>query len=151
MKLKIYNILTIAIINLLFFNSCKEKFVSTGDPKPNIQFISISSTKLKQFSDSLVVTLKYKDGDGDLGDISADTLSIYVRDSRLSKPDYYHLFPLSPINNKLSIEGVLNIKIKNIFLLSISPSETTKFEIKLKDRAKNWSNSIFTPNIEIIP
>ena len=98
-----------------------------------------------------MVTLKYKDGDGDLGDISADTLSIYVRDSRLIKPDYYHLLPLSPINNKLSIEGILNIKIKNIFLLTASPLETTKFEIKLKDRAKNWSNTIFTPNIEIIP
>jgi hypothetical protein len=95
--------------------------------------------------------LKYKDGDGDLGDVSADTLSIYVRDSRLSKADYYHLFPLSPISNKLSIDGLLNMKMKNIFLLSTSPSETTKFEIKLKDRAKNWSNTIFTPNIEIIP
>lgn len=133
------------------FPSCKEEIVSNGNPIPNIQFISISSTKLKQFTDSLVVTLKYKDGDGDLGDVSADTLSIYVRDSRLSKADYYHLFPLSPISNKLSIDGLLNIKIKNIFLLSTSPSETTKFEIKLKDRAKNWSNTIFTPNIEIIP
>ena len=151
MTFKIYNILYIAVIISLLFPSCKEQIVSNGDPIPNIQFISISSTKLKQFSDSLVVTLKYKDGDGDLGDVSADTLSIYVRDSRLSKPDYYHLFPLSPINNKLSIDGLLNIKIKNIFLLSTSPSETTKFEIKLKDRAKNWSNTIFTPNIEIIP
>ena len=151
MKLKIYNMLIIAIFILLFMNSCKEKLVTTGDPKPNIQFLSISKTKLKQFTDSLVVSLKYKDGDGDLGDISADTLSIYVRDSRLSKPDYYHLLPLSPIDNKLSIEGVLNIKIKNIFLLTASPIETTKFEIKLKDRAKNWSNTVFTPNIEIIP
>lgn len=151
MKHKIHNIFIIAIFILFFSNSCKEKLVATGDPKPNIQFISISSTKLKQFTDSLVVTLKYKDGDGDLGDISADTLSIYVRDSRLIKPDYYHLLPLSPINNKLSIEGILNIKIKNIFLLTASPLETTKFEIKLKDRAKNWSNTVFTPNIEIIP
>jgi hypothetical protein len=151
MTYKVYNILYIAIFMALMFPSCKEEIVSNGNPVPNIQFISISSTKLKQFTDSLVVTLKYKDGDGDLGDISADSLSIYVRDFRLSNPDYYHLFPLSPINNKLSIDGVLNIKIKNIFLLSTSPSETTKFEIKLRDRAKNWSNTIFTPNIEIIP
>ena len=94
--------------------------------------------------------MKYKDGDGDLGDISADSFSIYVRDFRLSKPDYFHLIPLSPIGNKISIEGVLNLKIKNIFLLSSAPTEITKFEIKLKDRSKNWSNTIFTPNIEII-
>jgi hypothetical protein len=98
-----------------------------------------------------VITLKYQDGDGDLGDISADSFSIYVRDIRLKKPDYFHIFPLSPIGHKISIEGLLNLKVKNIFLLSISPSETTKFEIKLKDRAKNWSNTIFTPNIEILP
>ncbi len=151
MKFKRYNIFIIAPIVILFLNSCKDKFVATGDSKPSIQFLSISKIKLKQFTDSLVVSLKYKDGDGDLGDISADTLSIYVRDSRLSKPDYYHLLPLSPIGNKLSIEGVLNIKIKNIFLLTASPIETTKFEIKLKDRAKNWSNTVITPIIEIIP
>jgi hypothetical protein len=141
----------IATIVLIGFFSCKEELVSTGNPVPSIQFVSISSTKLKQFTDSLVITLKYQDGDGDLGDISADSFSIYVRDIRLKKPDYFHIFPLSPIGHKISIEGLLNLKVKNIFLLSISPSETTKFEIKLKDRAKNWSNTIFTPNIEILP
>jgi hypothetical protein len=78
------------------------------------------------------------------------SFSISVRDFRLTKPDYLHLIPLSPIGNKISIEGVLNLKIKNIFLLSSAPSEITKFEIKIKDRSKNWSNTIFTPNIEII-
>ncbi len=150
MNLKSFYIYTIALLSVMTFFSCQEEVVSTENPVPNIQFISVSSNKLKQFSDSLVVTLKYKDGDGDLGDISADSFSIYVRDFRLSKPDYFHLIPLSPIGNKISIEGVLNLKIKNIFLLSSAPTEITKFEIKLKDRSKNWSNTIFTPNIEII-
>lgn len=141
----------IALCSVIGLISCKEELVSTGNPVPSIQFVSISSTKLKQFTDSLVITLKYQDGDGDLGDVSADSFSIYVRDIRLKKPDYFHIFPLSPIGHKINIEGVLNLKIKNIFLLSTSPSETTKFEIKLKDRAKNWSNTIFTPNIEILP
>jgi hypothetical protein len=141
----------IATIVLIGFFSCKEELVSAGNPVPSIQFVSISSTKLKQFTDSLVITLKYQDGDGDLGDISADSFSIYVRDIRLKKPDYFHIFPLSPIGHKISLEGILNLKIRNVFLLSTSPSETTKFEIKLKDRAKNWSNTIFTPNIEILP
>jgi hypothetical protein len=150
MNTKSLNIYIIASILTFSICSCKEEVVSTDNPIPSIQFVSISSNKLKQFSDSLVVTVKYKDGDGDLGDISADSFSIYVRDNRLTKPDYLHLIPLSPIGNKISVEGILNLKMKNIFLLSSGPSETTKFEIKLKDRSKNWSNIIFTPNIEII-
>jgi hypothetical protein len=147
---KLYFNIIVTIVLIGFF-SCKEELVSTGNPVPSIQFVSISSTKLKQFTDSLVITLKYQDGDGDLGDISADSFSIYVRDIRLKKPDYFHIFPLSPIGHKISLEGILNLKIRNVFLLSTSPSETTKFEIKLKDRAKNWSNTIYTPNIEILP
>jgi hypothetical protein len=41
------------------------------------------------------------------------------------------------------------VKIKNTFLLGTALQETTNFEVKLKDRAGQWSNSIVTPEIII--
>jgi len=143
-----YKILIISILFSLF--ACKEKIVNDQNVSPKIQFVHISSTKLKQFSDSLSIVIHYEDGDGDLGDVHPDSLSLFVRDMRLNSPDRFHLMPLSQNNAQIKIEGEFNLKLKNIFLLSPSPSETTSFEIKLKDRSNHWSNVVFTPKIEII-
>ncbi len=132
------------------FCSCEEKLVSNQNVIPKIVFKSISKDKVKQFTDSLSIVFSYEDGDGDLGDFQPDSLSLSVKDSRLNKPDHYHIMPLSPIGYKLNIHGELTIKLKNIFLLTPSPTETTTFEIKVKDRSNHVSNLIFTPQIEII-
>lgn len=147
-KFKKYNTLYIFILVLIF--SCSEKLVNDENLSPKIQFVNISSNKLVQFKDSLSIVIHYEDGDGDLGDIHPDSLSLFVRDFRLNSPDKYHLIPLSQNNAKIKIGGDLSINLKNIFLLSPSPSETTNFEIKLKDRSNHWSNVVFTPKIEII-
>lgn len=143
-----YNILI--LLTLLIVGSCEEKIVPSGNITPSIIFVSISNNKIKQFTDTLAIKLHYEDGDGDLGDIHPDSLSFFVRDTRLNFPDRYHLLPLSPNGVKLNIEGDLVLKLKNIFLLSSSPSENTTFEIKVKDRSNHMSNVIFTPKIEII-
>lgn len=147
-KILKYNILTLNLLFLLF--SCNEKIVNDQNISPKIQYVNISANKVKQFTDSLSIVIHYEDGDGDLGDIHPDSLSLFVRDMRLNSPDRYHLIPLSQNNAKIKIEGELKLKLKNIFLLTPSPTETTSFEIKLKDRSNHWSNVIFTPKIEII-
>ncbi len=129
---------------------CEEKIVNQGDVVPKIEFKSISKNKVKQFTDSIAIVLSYFDGDGDLGEVNPDSLSLCVRDTRLSKPDNYHIMPLSPVGYKINIHGDITIKLKNLFLLSPSPAETTSFEIKVKDRANHFSNLILTPKIEII-
>ncbi len=139
-------------INIMAFllYSCTEKIVSDQNTSPQIGFVKISADKVIQFKDSLSITIHYKDGDGDLGDIHPDSLSLFVRDMRLNNSDRYHLKPLSPNNAKINVEGEMVVKLKNIFLLSPSPSESTSFEIKLKDRSNHWSNIVYTPKIEII-
>ena len=143
-----YNVLI--LFTLLNMGSCEEKIVPSGNIVPTISFVSISNIKMKQFTDTLSIKLHYEDGDGDLGDIHPDSMSFFVRDTRLNFPDRYHLLPLSPNSAKVNIEGDLVLKLKNIFLLSPSPSENTTFEIKVKDRSNHMSNVIFTPKIEII-
>jgi hypothetical protein len=57
--------------------------------------------------------------------------------------------PLSPPSSGIKINGIIAVQIKNAFLLGTGNSEITQFDIKLKDRAGNWSNSVSTPEITI--
>jgi hypothetical protein len=109
----------------------------------------LNQSDFKQFTDTVVLTFNYKDGDGDLGFESADSLSVEVKDIRFAKPDYYHLKPLVPLNEKVSISGSIRISLKNIFLLGAGSSESTQFQIRIKDRAQHWSNALMSKSVNI--
>jgi hypothetical protein len=131
---------------LLVLQNCKK---DTSNAAPVIKFISISATEVVQYKDSLEIKFEYSDANGDLGEINPDQNAIYVKDRRLSKPDYYFIPPLSPPTSSVFIRGELIVKIKNTFLLGTALQETTNFEVKLKDRSGQWSNTIVTPEITI--
>lgn len=137
----------IYIISILFIFSCKKD--GTVSSTPTIKLLSVSSTSLLQFKDSLVINIEYTDGDGDIGEIEPDKNAIQIKDKRLTKADYYFIKPQSPPGSKIITKGTININIKNLFLLGSSNSEITSLEIKLKDRSGNWSNAVNTPNITI--
>lgn len=149
MSLSIGKHILLLILVLMTLFSCKDEINYKGNPKPRIKFISLSSQQVREFIDSLTVRIKYEDGDGDLGSFDADTLDIAVRDGRLTNSDFYHLPPLAAKNANVMIEGEFDLKLKNLFLLGSGKSETTILEIKIRDRAKNWSNTITTPSIKI--
>jgi hypothetical protein len=139
-------ILSISMI-IIGFLACKKD--SATSEVPTIKFLSVSSTSVKQFKDSLSILFEYTDGDGDIGNINPDENNLQVKDKRLSKADYYFVKPLSPPDSKIKIKGNLVVQLKNTFLLGTSNSEVTSFELKLRDRKGNWSNTILTPNITI--
>ena len=144
MKL-IFNILTISI---LFF-SCKYEDRYTGDPQPSISKLTLNKSDFKQFTDTVVLTFDYSDGDGELGFESADSLSVEVKDIRFGKPDYYHLKPLASLTAKVAISGSIRITLKNIFLLGAGSSESTQFQVRIKDRARHWSNALTSKSVNI--
>jgi hypothetical protein len=39
--------------------------------------------------------------------------------------------------------------LKNVFLLGAGSAETTKFQIRIKDRMQHWSNKLETKTISI--
>lgn len=133
-----------------FLSGCKKNDELSGNSNvPFITMIGVSSTTILQFKDSLLITFEYTDGDGDIGETNPDKNAIQIKDKRLSKADYYFVKPLSPPGSSIKTKGTIKVQMKNTFLLSTANSETTTFELKLKDRAGNWSNSIFTPTITI--
>jgi hypothetical protein len=132
-----------------FIVSCKYEDQYTGDPNPVISQVVVNQTSFKQFTDTVVISFDYRDGDGDLGFESADSLSVEIRDIRFAKPDYYHLRPLSPIGSKIAISGKINVSLKNVFLLGGGVTESTQFQIRIKDRAQHWSNTLVSKSVNI--
>lgn len=135
------------IICILLFIACKKK--KELPPEPAIELVSVSPTNVEQFRDSVEVTVKYTDNNGDIGDSSPDIYSLQVKDSRLANPDWYHIQPLAPPDQELKIEGTIKIKLNSMFLLGNGNEEYSTLTIKLKDRAGNWSNTIATSPIAI--
>ncbi len=132
----------------LFLNSCSDD-APLLDPTPKITLKEIAPTTIVQFTDSISMVIEYEDGDGDVGYWSPDSLPLTVHDLRLANPDYFYVRPLTPDSNALAITGTIHIAIRNTFLLGNGDSETTRYEIKLKDRAGHWSNVVTTPEVTI--
>jgi len=138
---------------LILFFACKKKDNLPISEVPGIELISVNKTEVKEFSDSLVFTISYRDGDGDLGTASPDSTVIELVDNRDPQNLIfgYHLSPRTPNGSELIVQGQLQLVLKNIILLnSANNNETTTFSIRIKDRAQNWSNMVETGSISII-
>lgn len=133
----------------LIWAGCKKKLPNGFSEEPEIRLVSVEPTSIQQFVDSIIITLEYKDGNGDLGFENPDSLSLRVQDSRLTKPDWYFVKPLAPPDSDVPIQGLLTFRLSGTFLLGNGNQETTIFTIDLKDRSNNWSNQVQTPMITI--
>jgi len=116
---------------------------------PEIEFVSLTPNSTTEFSQNIVLKLTYKDGDGDIGHEDPDVYALFVKDSRLPKADEYHVKPLTPPEQTLQIEGELTVRLSSIFVLGSDSTESTKYRVKLRDRAGNWSNEIETSSIQV--
>ena len=134
------------LVSMCFLSCSKDSALSSV---PVIKFLDVNSTSIKQFKDSLIIRFEYTDADGDIGEENPDKNDLFVKDRRLANADYYFVKPLSPPGSEIKIKGIISVQIKNTFLLGTGNSELTQFDIKLRDRAGNWSNSVNTPNISI--
>lgn len=143
-------------LSLLIIISCKKKD-NTPDVNPplstvpSISIISLSSNTIKALSDTLTITIRYTDGNGDIGFAEADSAVVYVSDNRFPITMGYHVPPLSPNGASVSITGVLPVVVKNIILQNGSAAEQATFSVKLRDRAGHWSNVVTTGSVTITP
>jgi hypothetical protein len=139
----------------------------TFDFKPNIEFSDIrKEIILEAFSgaktDSVIVDIKFQDGDGDLGQNEIDKAKaagnfnyivkifekkkgVYIE--KIQTEPYSGVFPRLKTSGKAGpIEGVLNYSM-NFQQPFIPRNDTLKFQIYIKDRAGNSSNTIETAPI----
>jgi len=119
------------------------------DPVFHLDLISVAPTQLTEFQENLIVEIEYEHSKGFMGFYDPDYLSIEVKDSRLTNADFYHLIPLNPPENNLSIKGVIGLEIDSPFILGTGNLETLFYTIRIQDRNGEWSNEISTPLITV--
>jgi len=139
------NIIHLFVIVLLF--SCEKEQVISDTPI--IEFKSISPTTVQEYSDDIIITISYSDGNGDLGENNPDIHNLFVEDNRNSIVYQFRIPQLAPDNNSIAIEGDFSIKINGSGITNSSTSQQVNYDIYVKDRAGNKSNTITTSSIII--
>lgn len=130
-------------------SSCKKDEVTFSNV-PSIEFTSISPSTAHQYTDPIVITIKYKDGNGDLGENSTTAENCFVTDNRMEITYKLRIQQLAPDNANVPIEGSLNINIGGQIIADSSNSQSASYSLYLTDRAGNKSNTISTSAINII-
>lgn len=123
---------------------------------PQIEFVDIQPREVQQFVDSMIITLRFTDGDGDLGDQGVEKNMIVIDQRTTLTPQQatieYTVPNLTPEARNPSIQGLIYIQVAPTAItpgLNID-SEKTHFSIRLSDRAGHTSNEIITDEINII-
>ena len=131
---------------LLIYSSCSKE---EDQVIFNINLLNTFPTEIIEFQENIYVRIFYQHPEGFIGFSDPDYLSLEVKDSRLSQADYYHIIPVTPPENSLSITGELLVEIDSPFLFGNGIMELVNFTIRIQDQNLNWSNSIITPNITV--
>lgn len=159
------------ILTLLLVAACGE-IIPTFSNTPEITFQGFARTPLPDESDSLIIFLNFKDGDGDLG--NSDSVAnffitpykryqgsvIPVEFSELSPP-FGGILPVLKTDSKPGpIEGTIKYR-SRLFVpftpttpenarLDIRPGDIISFRIRVVDRAGNSSQTITTDEIKVL-
>jgi len=137
----------IYLLSILLLFSCeKEQMISDT---PIIEFKSISPTTVQEYSDDIIITISYSDGNGDLGENNPDIHNLFVEDNRNGIVYQFRIPHLAPDNNSISLEGDFNITINGSGITDESSSQQVNYTIYVTDRAGNKSNTITTSTITI--
>lgn len=136
-----------------FLYACSSEPKSPFSNTPEIAFVSISPDTVKELNDSIIITISYKDGDGDLGENTADQKNLFLNDTRIDVTEQYRISQLVPNIAQVPIQGKIKIRVDGTVMSSSDSSlkaESLLYTIKVKDRAGNFSNLLYTKAITII-
>ncbi|MAC17478.1 MAG: hypothetical protein CMC97_04190 [Flavobacteriales bacterium] len=138
-------LLTLALAGLV--SACTQDNL---DPvEPQLTWVSINAETVVSATTPVVVTLAYRDHQGDLGWNDPDVHALEVQDDRLDAPDTYHIPPLTPDGMELDIDGTFVVNLPPLFLLGNGGDEPTRLTFRITDRAGHVSNAVVSPVILI--
>jgi hypothetical protein len=130
----------------------------------------ISDPRIERRSDSLLVTVHFTDGDGDVGLADSDTLppfnsssyyynNVFYLPEKLvngvwtpqNLPFQYRVKVLTPSGQNKALEGEIGITLRNAFFLipPLFAGDTVRFTVKIVDRALHESNVLTTPSVKL--
>ncbi|MFN8166636.1 MAG: hypothetical protein U0X76_10850 [Bacteroidia bacterium] len=128
--------------------SCKKETV-TFEAVPSIEYVSITPANAHQYTDNVTITIKYKDGDGDLGENNSDVKNCFVTDNRIGVTYKFRIKQLAPSGSSVPIEGNLDIQLGGQGITNGSSSQSASYSVYVVDRAGHESNVVNTGEIVI--
>ena len=138
--------LTYILIALLLFACKKDETLSVV---PAIEFHNITPLIAQEYIDDIIITISYTDEDGNLGENNPDIHNLFVQDNRNDIEYEYRIPELTPSGSDISITGNFNIKINGTGITDESSSQKVNYDIYVKDREGNKSNTVTTSSITI--
>jgi len=128
--------------------------------EPEIEFVSLSKSDIKQNVDTFSLTFSYTDGDGDIGiDPESPENNVIITDSRTGSSDSFRV-PVVPQQGAANgISGEITILVFASCCLNSNPicqptlnanPEEMTYSVQMFDRAGNASNVIQTSPIMLI-
>lgn len=120
-----------------------------SNPIPKIEFVNMEPKRVRSFYDPFSIWIRYEDGDGDVGFLEKDSLSVEITDAR-GPIEQFHLPPLIPMDTNLSIKGMIKLTVTQTALLKEVPQEQTQFSLRLRDRKGNWSDVVHSDSLLIL-
>jgi hypothetical protein len=159
--------IAVIICVILLFAGCKKQLKYSKIPY--IEFQSFKVVRNQQnplstvYGDTVIVNIKYQDGDGDLGLANNDTssandnyiMNVYSKVNGvfyplIFDPSFNGKFPKLTTDNSVGpIDGVLSRGLFIEYGAPIVQNDTLMFEITIWDRARNESNTIRTPSVVV--
>lgn len=119
---------------------------------PQIELEEVSSYEVLEGSDSVVITVRFTDGDGNIGaQENEQAENAFFLDSRFRLPISLYKIPyVEPAGRLKAVSGTIQFTLQP---LSCRPdqvgTDTFSYEIYILDRDGNQSNSIFTEIFQI--
>ena len=132
---------------LFILTACQQETIDPVDP--SLEWVSINTTAFESSTTPVIVTLAYRDHQGDLGWEDPDRHALEVQDERLDAADTYHIPPLTPGGMELDIDGTFVVHLPPLFLLGNGGDEMTRLTFRVTDRAGNASNVVEAPLLMI--
>ncbi len=132
----------------LMICSCKKE-ETTIVTTPELEFLSVTPSDLKEYQQPLVFIIHYKDGDGDLGENNASVKNLFLIDNRIGLKYEYRLQQLAPDNSPISISGNFKVELNTVAITDGSSIQNGTFSIYVIDRAGNKSNVVTSSTIVI--
>jgi hypothetical protein len=126
------------------------------DNEPAIELKALrSNSSIVNPGDSVVLVISFKDGDGNLGKAGdSDTIpNFFITDRRFGIIDSQNYsIPNIPKNGSVDdIAGTIEVNVlSKIYCNPLTPgiaNDTIVFDIRVRDRSGNYSNSITSPPI----
>lgn len=137
------------LFGVLLFLSCKKETIEF-DPIPSIEIVSVSPGSVTEYTQAVTITIKYTDGDGDLGENTSGVKNCFVTDNRIGITSGYRIQQLAPATSSVPITGTINIDIGGQGITDTSlTSQNVSFNVYVVDRQGHSSNTVSTSAISI--